>query len=442
MIVGWTRWPPPSLRSAPHGRRAQAAARGHVREGRRADPLRQLRLCHRPGEVAPFSLLSFKDARPWARSIKQRWSSAPCRRGTPTRTSASSATRASLSDARDRDDRRPGSMAARRKAIPPNCRRRRRFTDGWQIGTPDLVLTMAEPVKIPATRHDPVRDRIPPTYVFPAGHLGPGDRNPPGQPPRRASRGRAGRPAGRENGAGRRAERAPVFAGPRGDGLARGLRQVLPEGHALLVPDALQRDRARDDRSVARSGFKFATAPVHTQVNTTIVLEQHAARPADGAEARGDRRRSSSRPTRASTALRPHMHLRAQLGTASLIQPGRLPHACCCTFRDWDDAWQNYYVLSQPGARGEGHRSSSTSPATTTRRPIRSTPIRRPPVPWGQQVWDEMHSVYMTWTAVNDQNQRRRRADSDSAGPTVHSHRDRAPVGRAGVVPPTGSGSC
>ena len=25
-------------------------------------------------------------------------------------------------------------------------------------------------------------------------------------------------------------------------------------------------------------------------------------------------------------------------------------------------------------------------------------------VPWGQQVWDEMHSVYMTWTAVNAQN--------------------------------------
>ena len=27
--------------------------------------------CHRPGEVAPFSLLSYKDARPWARAIRQ-----------------------------------------------------------------------------------------------------------------------------------------------------------------------------------------------------------------------------------------------------------------------------------------------------------------------------------------------------------------------------------
>ena len=28
--------------------------------------------CHRPGQVAPMSLLSFEDVRPWARSIKTR----------------------------------------------------------------------------------------------------------------------------------------------------------------------------------------------------------------------------------------------------------------------------------------------------------------------------------------------------------------------------------
>src|SRR3954470_3193888 len=27
--------------------------------------------CHRPGEVAPFSLLTYRDARPWAKAIKQ-----------------------------------------------------------------------------------------------------------------------------------------------------------------------------------------------------------------------------------------------------------------------------------------------------------------------------------------------------------------------------------
>src|SRR5579862_7512404 len=28
--------------------------------------------CHRPGSIAPMSLLNYKDARPWARSIKQK----------------------------------------------------------------------------------------------------------------------------------------------------------------------------------------------------------------------------------------------------------------------------------------------------------------------------------------------------------------------------------
>src|SRR5271165_1852151 len=27
--------------------------------------------CHRPGEIAPFSLLSYKEARPWAKAIRQ-----------------------------------------------------------------------------------------------------------------------------------------------------------------------------------------------------------------------------------------------------------------------------------------------------------------------------------------------------------------------------------
>ena len=42
--------------------------------------------------------------------------------------------------------------------------------------------------------------------------------------------------------------------------------------------------------------------------------------------------------------------------------------------------------------------SYDNSPAN----PLNPDPTR--PVPWGQQVWDEMHSVYMTWTAINDRN--------------------------------------
>ena len=33
---------------------------------------RNCQVCHRPGEAAPMSLLTFKEARPWARSIKEK----------------------------------------------------------------------------------------------------------------------------------------------------------------------------------------------------------------------------------------------------------------------------------------------------------------------------------------------------------------------------------
>jgi len=151
----------------------------------------------------------------------------------------------------------------------------------------------------------------------------------------------------------------------------------------------------------SKVGFRFARVPVHTPVNTTIVLNSAVVVPpmVQKHEVIG----AFQFPTEARIhGLRPHMHLRAQLGTASVIRPDgartvllHIPH--------WDDSWQNYYVLSKPERVPQGTileylASYDNSPAN----PLNPDPTR--PVPWGQQVWDEMHSVYMTWTAVTDQN--------------------------------------
>jgi len=52
--------------------RAQTAAAGSVTFHRDVVPILQknCQICHRPGQIAPMSLLTYKDARPWARSIK------------------------------------------------------------------------------------------------------------------------------------------------------------------------------------------------------------------------------------------------------------------------------------------------------------------------------------------------------------------------------------
>ena len=116
------------------------------------------------------------------------------------------------------------------------------------------------------------------------------------------------------------------------------------------------------------------------------------------AAARG-RRRVAEQAIR---AAEPEVHLRAQLGTASLVRPDGSRRVLLHIPR-WDDAWQNYYVLRQPERVAKGSileylASYDNSPAN----PLNPDPMK--PVPWGQQVWDEMHSVYMTWTAVTEHN--------------------------------------
>ena len=50
-----------------------AAATPPVTFHKDVQPILQSRCqaCHRPGEVAPMSLLTYKEARPWAKSIRR-----------------------------------------------------------------------------------------------------------------------------------------------------------------------------------------------------------------------------------------------------------------------------------------------------------------------------------------------------------------------------------
>src|SRR5689334_14905464 len=99
--------------------------------------------CHRPGEAAPMSLLSYKDARPWARSIREKvvtremppWHADP-HYGTfanDRRLSKSEVdTIAAWVD--------QGAPEGDPKDLPPTPR----YADGWGIGKPDMVLQMPE----------------------------------------------------------------------------------------------------------------------------------------------------------------------------------------------------------------------------------------------------------------------------------------------------------
>src|SRR5262245_50987643 len=109
--------------------------------------------CHRPGEAAPFSVLNYKDARPWARSIREQVVSRqmPPWHADPHVGAWANDRRLSQTEidkiAAWVDD---GAQEGEAKDLPPAPQ----FIEGWRIGKPDLVLTMPNEFTLEASGSD------------------------------------------------------------------------------------------------------------------------------------------------------------------------------------------------------------------------------------------------------------------------------------------------
>jgi hypothetical protein len=105
--------------------------------------------CHRPGEIAPMSLLTYEDARPYAKAIKEKISE---REMPPWHAAAPAGTflnERSLSDA-DRDTLIRWASNGAPKGDPKDLPPPPTYPDGWAIGTPDVVFEMQEEYRVPA----------------------------------------------------------------------------------------------------------------------------------------------------------------------------------------------------------------------------------------------------------------------------------------------------
>src|SRR5258706_11734175 len=107
--------------------------------------------CHRPGEMGPMSLVTYQDARPWARSIRDRvvarsmppwfadphygkFSNDPTLRQKDIDTIVAWVAGGAPQGDLTQMPKLPDTMVA-----------------GWQIGTPDVVVEMPEEIQIPPT---------------------------------------------------------------------------------------------------------------------------------------------------------------------------------------------------------------------------------------------------------------------------------------------------
>src|SRR5215475_7207388 len=105
--------------------------------------------CHRPGDIAPMSLLTYEQARPWAKAIREQVASGQM---PPWHAAESHGT---FSNDRRLSEQEKATLIAwvgsgapkgEAKDLPPTPK----FTDGWEIGTPDAVISMPKPYAVPA----------------------------------------------------------------------------------------------------------------------------------------------------------------------------------------------------------------------------------------------------------------------------------------------------
>jgi Tfp pilus assembly protein PilF len=109
--------------------------------------------CHRPGEAAPFSLLTYSDVKKHARQIAEVTRSRSMPPWLPEPQELKFADEARLTDTeiqRIADWVEQGTVEGNPRDLPPEPK----FVEGWRLGKPDLILTASKPFTLPPSGTD------------------------------------------------------------------------------------------------------------------------------------------------------------------------------------------------------------------------------------------------------------------------------------------------
>jgi peroxiredoxin len=347
--------------------------------------------CHRPGQVAPFSLLSYDDARKHAAMIHEvledrrmpPWHADPRYGQFANDRTLSTGERATLLAWVEQ-----GTPLGNPSEIPPA----REFPEGWTIGKPDVVFEIPEPYYVPAQGVVAYVHFMVPTHFtedkwIQAAEAVPGDRSVVHHivvyllDPSKIRPGERPKPQ--------------HFCGyAPGD-----LPTVLPEGTAKRIPVGTNlmfqihytpNGKVRTDRS--KVGLIFAKSKPTREAftigiaNPDFLLQPHK----DNVPV------ASSFTVPADTRLLsflPHMHLRGKDFRYSVTRPGESPQVVL-SVPSYDFAWQTYYVLSEPMMLPKGSRIDCFAHFDNSEKnPYNPDPSQL--VRWGEQTFEEMMIGYV-----------------------------------------------
>jgi peroxiredoxin/mono/diheme cytochrome c family protein len=382
------------------GRVTKSAEAGAVTYAREVSRILQSHCvtCHRPGEIAPFSLTDYRQAAGWSSMIAEvvEEGRMPPWHASPEHGKFANDARLSAEEkSAIRDWVAAGSPEGDPADLPPPPR----FVEGWQIPRPDLVLEMPREVEIPAEGSMPYElVEIDPKLTRDVWV--------------RASQVRPGNPAVvhhvvvlvlppgvekiDEAGGDFLAAYAPGMP-PRvlHDGVAK---RILAGSRIVLQLHYTPRGTKQVDRS--RIGLVFADpAAVHKELMSGMALNFRLQIPPGTRDyvSRADFR--FSRPSML-LSLMPHMHLRGKsMRFVAEYPDGRREVILDVPRYEFD--WQNLYVLDRPKPMPEGtilHTEARFD--NSAENPNNPDPRRA--VTFGEQTRDEMHVGYLNF-ALADQ---------------------------------------
>jgi hypothetical protein len=382
--------------------------------------------CHRPGDIAPMSLLTYEEARPWAKAIREQVAS-----GQMPPWHAEAAHGVFSNDRRLSDLEKAALLgwvnAGALKGDPKDQPPVPKFTEGWEIGTPDAVISMPKAYEVPASGTIDYQYFEAPTNFtedkwVQAIEVRPGARRvvhhvlvfcrepggQVGQPVftqvvpdlRAAARGQAQGNAPR-----REQERTPgaliatTAPGTNAMIFRPGTALRIKAGSVLTfqLHYTANGTAAKDQSSV---GLIFAKQPPQQEVRTSAFVNPTFIIPPGAVNEAVEAGIQFNEDVQI-FALFPHTHLRGKSWEYRLIYPdGR--KEVVLSVPKYDFNWQTYYVYAKPltvpkGARLEATAHYDNSAANPW------NPDPKVTVRWGEQTWNEMQYSGITYAVQGEQ---------------------------------------
>ncbi len=381
-------------------------------------------VCHRPGSMAPMSLLTYDQTRPWARSIRQK----VVAREMPPWFIDKNVGVQHFSNDRSLTDAEIGTImkwvdAGAPQGNPADMPPPRQFADSetWQIGTPDVIVTLPKDYVVKAKAPDQWPDipvdpglkedrylkgvQIIPTKGYTVIHhirtsiVEPSDDT--------LGSGRLDDTDGSLE-VGEQGVFLNEYAiGKEGDVFPEGSGRLIKAGTRINFQLHVHSTGKEDTPANVALGLKFYPAgyvPKHVISSTTVSAPQVDLRP------HTDNIRSDGYLTLKKAArllsFQPHMHNRGKAECLEAIYPtGRVETLSCASFRF---NWHLNYVYRDdvaPLLPAGTVLHSIMWHDNTSRNPFNPDPDAQ--ITYGQRTVDEMASAWISWYYMSDEDLKR-----------------------------------